>query len=266
MRIPCHVYVRRPARGRSAAAALLPVSALLLTWYPQSAALAGPAPHRTAPLPSVASSEVRAAGRPAGASARLSGASARLSGASARLSGASARLSGRSYDRELREAWSLEELGQFAPARAAYQQLVTDFPHRYEAYHRLGVLDDYEGRHQSAQVWYTRAYRLYSDDPWLLNDLGRCLMDQQKWALAATVLERAVALAPEEPRHRRDLAVARARQGHPADANGGGTPAWQVTDASVPTAAPSTPIASPPAGQAFPGFVPLHPRTPDGGL
>ncbi len=232
MTMPCHGYVRRRARGRTAAAALLPVSALLLIWYSPGAVLAGAALDRTVPPPSVASSEVRAVGRPTGAPAPPAG---------------------RSYDRELREALILEKLGEFALARAAYEQLVTDFPHRYEAYHRLGVLEDHHGRHGLAQVWYTRAYRLCSDDPWLLNDLGRCLMDQQKWALAATVLERAVALAPNVPRHRQDLAVARARLRGPADAGPDAAAGWQAS------ATPPSPVgigAIRQAGQGFPGFTP----------
>ncbi|NLY01019.1 MAG: tetratricopeptide repeat protein [Rhodopirellula sp.] len=123
-------------------------------------------------------------------------------------SAASAGQGGGDYDQQLKAALALEKQGRQAEASAIYRALATDYPHRYEACHRLGVLADGEKQHLEAQRWFTRAFRLNQEDPELLADMGRCLLRQEKWALAAAALERAVRLAPGDAESERNLRAA----------------------------------------------------------
>lgn len=125
---------------------------------------------------------------------------------------------GSDYEHVFRQGIALENQGRRREAFDVYRRLVTDYPTRYEAYHRLGVLADTDKRHLEAQRWYTDAYRLNCEDPELLRDMGRCLLLQEKWTLATAALERAVRLDRQNVEHRQDLQAAYRRIGRPEQA------------------------------------------------
>ena len=114
---------------------------------------------------------------------------------------------------ELAKGRNLEQAGKYAKARPIYERLITGYPRRHEAYHRLGVVADHQRRHREAQALYTQAIRLNPNDPELFNDLGYCLYLQGKLEKAEIALLKAVALRPASSRYRNNLGMVYAHLG-----------------------------------------------------
>jgi Tfp pilus assembly protein PilF len=110
-----------------------------------------------------------------------------------------------SYPDELARGRMLEKSGKYEEARAVYAKLVTRYPDRYEAYHRLAVVADRQKHYREAEELYAKAIRLESGNADLYNDLGYCLFLQNKLDDAELVLLKAVSLAPAPARYRNNL-------------------------------------------------------------
>jgi len=118
------------------------------------------------------------------------------------------------YNRELANGRELERLGKPVEARAVYERLITAYPRRCEAYHRLAVVADGQRRYPEAQALYTQAIRLNNRNPDLFNDLGYCFYLQGKLSKAETAILKAVAMRPAEARYRNNLGLIYGQQGH----------------------------------------------------
>ena len=112
-----------------------------------------------------------------------------------------------SFDQRLAKGRTLEASGKQDEARAHYEQLVADYPDRYETYHALAVLADRQRRFAQAQSLYERALQLKPDDAEILNDLGYCFYLAGQLDKAESALLKAVARGPAEPRYRNNLGL-----------------------------------------------------------
>jgi len=111
------------------------------------------------------------------------------------------------YVTDLAAGRSLEQTGKHDQAREIYERLIVDYPKCYQAYHRLGVVADYQRRHREAQALYSQAIRLRAGRPELFNDLGYCLYLQGKLKKAESALLKAVSLSPSSSRYRNNLGL-----------------------------------------------------------
>ncbi|MCS7303820.1 MAG: tetratricopeptide repeat protein [Thermoguttaceae bacterium] len=106
----------------------------------------------------------------------------------------------------------LEQEGKLAEARKIYEQLIVQYPHRYEPYHRLGVVADREKRYREAVALYTQAIAL-QPDPEIFNDLGFSYYLQGQLDKAESALLKAVSMKPANPRFRNNLGMVYGFQG-----------------------------------------------------
>jgi tetratricopeptide (TPR) repeat protein len=116
------------------------------------------------------------------------------------------------YSRDLGTAADAEKQGDLTEARTTYERLISQYPDRYEAYHRLAVVADRQRRYQEAQSLYTQAIRRNNRDPDLFNDLGYCFYLQGKMDKAESAILKAVAMRPAEPRYRNNLGLVYGQQ------------------------------------------------------
>ncbi len=110
------------------------------------------------------------------------------------------------------KARQLEQEGKLAEARKIYEQLIVQYPHRYEPYHRLGVVADREKRYREAVALYTQAIAL-QPDPEIFNDLGFSYYLQGQLDKAESALLKAVSMKPANPRFRNNLGMVYGFQG-----------------------------------------------------
>jgi Flp pilus assembly protein TadD len=122
------------------------------------------------------------------------------------------------YGAQLMKGKDAEKHGNLQEARTVYEAMITGYPQRYEAYHRLAVVADRHRRYQEAQALYTQAIRLNSRNPDLFNDLGYCFYLQGKMEKAESALLKAVSMRPAEPRYRNNLGLAYGMQGRDEEA------------------------------------------------
>jgi Tfp pilus assembly protein PilF len=111
------------------------------------------------------------------------------------------------YNAEMAKAVGLEQARDFNQAREIYLQLVKKCPDRYEAYHRLALVNDEQHKPQDAQDLYVRAIKLQPKNADLLNDLGYSYFLQGKLDKAEVSMRQAVALQPAEPRYHNNLGL-----------------------------------------------------------
>jgi len=102
--------------------------------------------------------------------------------------------------------------GKLAEARQIYERLIVQYPHRYEPYHRLGVVADREKRYREAVALYTQAIAL-NPDPEIFNDLGFSYYLQGQLDKAESALLKAVSMKPANPRFRNNLGMVYGFQG-----------------------------------------------------
>lgn len=106
----------------------------------------------------------------------------------------------------------LEQQGKLSEAREIYQRLIVQYPHRYEPYHRLGVVADRQKRYREAVALYTQAIAL-NPDPEIFNDLGYSYYLQGQLDKAESALLKAVSMKPASPRFRNNLGMVYGFQG-----------------------------------------------------
>jgi Tfp pilus assembly protein PilF len=108
---------------------------------------------------------------------------------------------------------ALEKRGEADQARARYFEAVKHDPDRADAWRRLAVLHDRQGKFSEAAEMYHRALALRPGDPDLFCDVGYSFYLQQRWAEAEMNLRQAIALRPEHARARNNLGLLLARTG-----------------------------------------------------
>ncbi len=110
--------------------------------------------------------------------------------------------------RDLAKGVELEQSRRYPEARKNYEQLIRQWPTRYEAYHRLGQVCDRQKRYADAQENYQHAILLAENrEPDLFNDLGYSFFLQGKLDKAASAMRKAVALRPTEPKYHNNLGL-----------------------------------------------------------
>ena len=105
------------------------------------------------------------------------------------------------------QARSLESANKLDEARTIYQQLISDYPKRWEPYHRLGLVADRQKRFTEAESLLSEALRRKPMDAELFADLGYCYYLQGKLDKAESALTKAVAIKPSEARYRNNLGL-----------------------------------------------------------
>lgn len=120
-------------------------------------------------------------------------------------------------EKALKEAMELEKTDPKA-ASQAYQALTTDYPNRYEPYHRLALYFEHIGDHEAAIALYEEAQRMNPQDAVFFNDFGWYLYSTREFDQAAAMLQKANSLAPNMPKYQTNLALATAQLGRWEDA------------------------------------------------
>lgn len=110
------------------------------------------------------------------------------------------------------KARQYEQEGKLAEARQIYQRLIVQYPHRYEPYHRLGVVADREKRYRESVALYSQAIAI-NPDPEIFNDLGFSYYLQGQLDKAESALLKAVGMKPANPRFRNNLGMVYGFQG-----------------------------------------------------
>jgi Tfp pilus assembly protein PilF len=113
---------------------------------------------------------------------------------------------------------SLEKRGEQDQALARYFEAVQHDPGRADAWHRLAVLHDRQGKFTESAEMYGKALRLQPGDPDLYCDMGYSLYLQKRWAEAEMNLRQALALRPDHARARTNLGLLLARAGRADEA------------------------------------------------
>lgn len=118
-----------------------------------------------------------------------------------------------SFADDMTKARNYEISDKLDKAREVYEQLIVDYPERYEPYHRLAVVADRQKRYREAQSLYTEALRIKPGDPQLLNDLGYCFFLQGQLNKAERAILKAVSMDPSNPRYRNNLGLVYGHRG-----------------------------------------------------
>jgi len=110
-------------------------------------------------------------------------------------------------------ARSLEKRGEQEQALARYGEAVKHDPERADAWGRLAVLHDRQGRFGESAQMYARALALHPGDPDVYCNVGYSFYLQQRWAEAEMNLRQAIALRPDHARAHNNLGLVLARTG-----------------------------------------------------
>src|SRR5699024_691606 len=100
-------------------------------------------------------------------------------------------------------------------AMAAYQDALKRDSHRADAYLRLAVLNDRQGKFSESAVLYQQALAASPGDPNIFNDKGYSLYLQRRWVEAEMSLRQAVVLQPDHARAHNNLGLVLAHTGRP---------------------------------------------------
>lgn len=111
-----------------------------------------------------------------------------------------------------------ESTRHFDKAVEQYRKTLAADPGYVEAYHRLGILLGYLGKHQEAETALRRAVQLSPSEGALRNNLAFELILQQRWREAERELRRAIALDPNLDQARTNMGLVLAAQGRFDDA------------------------------------------------
>ncbi len=111
------------------------------------------------------------------------------------------------FAEQLAKARTEESANRVEQARDIYEQLIREFPDRWEPYHRLGLVADRQRRHREAKALYEQALILKPLDGQILNDLGYCFYLQGQLDKAESALAKAVAIQPSESRFRNNYGL-----------------------------------------------------------
>jgi tetratricopeptide (TPR) repeat protein len=113
---------------------------------------------------------------------------------------------------------SLEKNGDVDQAITAYLEAAKHDPKRADAYGRLAVLYDRQGKFAESAAQYRKALELGPPSADLYCDLGYSLYLQRRWADAEAVLNQTIAQKPDLARAHNNLALVLARSDRPTDA------------------------------------------------
>ncbi len=99
-------------------------------------------------------------------------------------------------------------------ASRAYQVLTSDYPNRFEPYHRLALLAEAKNDDELAIAMYEEAERKNPKDAGFFNDFGWYLYTRHEFSEAAVKLRQADSLAPNTPKYQTNLAMTLAQTGN----------------------------------------------------
>jgi len=111
-----------------------------------------------------------------------------------------------------------EQQGDLDQAMAAYRAALDRDRRRADAYARMAILNDKQGKfHESADL-YRKALALRPGDPDIFCDMGYSFYLQRRWAEAEINLRQSIALNPEHRRAHNNLALLMVRDSRLDDA------------------------------------------------
>jgi Tfp pilus assembly protein PilF len=113
---------------------------------------------------------------------------------------------------------TLEGRGELEQAQAAYLEALKGDPARGDAWARLAVLYDRQGRFAESAEAYRKAQVFGGDSPALSCNRGYSYYLQRRWADAESNLRQAIALEPAHPRAHNNLGLVLAHTGRDAEA------------------------------------------------
>lgn len=102
---------------------------------------------------------------------------------------------------------SMEQQDDFEGAIGAYKIAIQKDPRRADAYNRLAILHDRQGKFQQSAEYYQKALDLKPGDAELFADKGYSLYLQRRWAEAEMNLKQAVVLKPNLARAHNNLGL-----------------------------------------------------------
>src|SRR5262245_45190481 len=113
---------------------------------------------------------------------------------------------------------SVEQAGEVKEAEAYYQEAVKRDPKRADAWLRLAVLHDRQGKFTESAEMYRRALAARPGDPAAYCNLGYSYYLQGRTAEAEMNLRQAIALRPDHRHAHNNLGLVLARSGRPEEA------------------------------------------------
>jgi Flp pilus assembly protein TadD len=121
-------------------------------------------------------------------------------------------------DVKIAYARTMEKHGDVARATSAYLEALKQDPTRGDAYARLAILDDQQGKFAESLEARRKALAAKPGDPDLYCDMGYSLYLQRRWDDAEMNLKQALALAPDHARAHNNLGLVLAHMGRSDDA------------------------------------------------
>ena len=123
-----------------------------------------------------------------------------------------------------------ERQGDLAAAMAYYEEAVKRDARRSDAYLRMAILNDRQGKFRESADLYRQALKISPGSPDIYCDMGYSLYLQRRWAEAEMNLRQSIALDKKHSRAHNNLALVLARDGRLKDAltefyKGGSNPA-----------------------------------------
>jgi Tfp pilus assembly protein PilF len=112
----------------------------------------------------------------------------------------------------------LELRGDREAALAAYQEAVKQDPSRWDAYQRLAILHDLQGKFRESEELYRKALAAKPGNADVYNSMGYSYYLQQRWAEAEVALRQALAIQPEHRKAHNNLGKVLARNYRPEEA------------------------------------------------
>ena len=100
-----------------------------------------------------------------------------------------------------------EQRGQPELALAAYSEAVKHDPKRTDAYVRLAILNDRQGKFKESAELYRKALQTSPGNPDIFCDMGYSMYLQRRWAEAEMNLQQALILKPEHARAHNNLGL-----------------------------------------------------------
>ncbi len=100
-----------------------------------------------------------------------------------------------------------EQRGQYDLALAAYAEAVKHDPKRTDAYVRLAILHDRQGKFKESAELYRKALQTSPGNPDIFCDMGYSMYLQRRWAEAEMNLQQALVLKPDHARAHNNLGL-----------------------------------------------------------
>jgi tetratricopeptide (TPR) repeat protein len=121
--------------------------------------------------------------------------------------------SAQTADMEIALGRIAEREGNIEQAVTAYRQALKRDHRRADAYIRLAILHDQQGRFRESAELYQEALQLVPGDPDIICDMGYSLYLQRRWAEAEVQFRQAIVRKPSHARAHNNLALLLARNG-----------------------------------------------------